>query len=109
MLILLNWTRKRINPSSKESLYQIIYLVFTTAEIQAELAHQFQQANTGQVRTIHQEKWLAHYNELIKYKKLNTSAAFMCGGKLGRWVKTQQRHYKSFKEGKYYYYDSRNN
>ena len=79
-------------------------LVFTTAEIQVELAHQFQQANTGQVRTIHQEKWLAHYNELIKYKKLNRSAAFMCGGKLGRWVKTQRHHYKSSKEGKYYYY-----
>ena len=83
-------------------------LVFTDV-IQAELTHQFQQANTQQVRTIHQEKWLAKYNELIEYEKLNRSAAFMCGGKLGRWVKTQQRHYKSFKEGKYYYYDSRNN
>ena len=41
-------------------------LVFTDV-IQAELTHQFQQANTQQVRTIHQEKWLANkYNELIE-------------------------------------------
>ena len=50
-------------------------LVFTDV-IQAELTHQFQQANTQQVRTIHQEKWLAKYNELIEYEKLNRSAAF---------------------------------
>ena len=73
-------------------------LVFTDV-IQAELTHQFQQANTQQVRTIHQEKWLAKYNELIEYEKLNRSAAFMCGGKLGTWVKTQRAQYESFKEG----------
>ena len=74
-------------------------LVFTDV-IQAELTHQFQQANTQQVRTIHQEKWLAKYNELIEYEKLNRSAAFMCGGKLGTWVKTQRAQYRVFKEGK---------
>ena len=74
-------------------------LVFTDV-IQAELTHQFQQANTQQVRTIHQEKWLAKYNELIEYEKLNRSAAFMCGGKLGTWVKTQRAQYRLFQEGK---------
>ena len=56
-------------------------LVFTDV-IQAELTRQFKQANTRKVQTIHQEKWLAQYHELIKYKKLNTSDAVMPGGKL---------------------------
>jgi hypothetical protein len=72
-------------------------LVFT-AEIQVELAHQFQQANTGQVRTILQEKWLAHYNELIEYEKHNRSTAFMCGGKLGAWVNNQRAQYRFSKK-----------
>ena len=56
-------------------------LVFTDV-IQAELTRQFKQANTRKVQTIHQEKWLAQYHELIEYKKLNTSDAVMPGGKL---------------------------
>ena len=58
-------------------------LVFTDV-IQAELTHQFKQANTRKVQTIHQEKWLARhqYHELIEYKKINTSNAVMPGGKL---------------------------
>ena len=77
-------------------------LVFADV-IQAELTHQFQLTNTQKVQTIHQEKWLAKYNELIEYEKHNRSAAFMCGGKLGAWVKTQRTHYnyRVSKEGKH--------
>ena len=74
-------------------------LVFTD-EVQAKLTRQFQQPNSVQVRTIHQEKWLAKYNELIEYKKHNESAAFMCGEKLGNWVHTQRTQYRFLQENK---------
>ena len=53
-----------------EEKYKPDSLVFT-AEIQDELTHQFQQANSVGVRTIRQEKWLVNYNELIEYNELN--------------------------------------
>ena len=75
-----------------EEKYKPDSLVFT-AEIQDELTHQFQQPNTRGVRTILQERWLVKYNELIEFDKHITIAAFMCGGELGAWVKTQREQY----------------
>ena len=74
-------------------------LVFTP-EIQDELTHQFQQANTAGVRTIHQEKWLVNYNELLKDQKYYRSIAFMCDGKLGTWVANQRTQYRFLQENK---------
>ena len=51
------------------------------------------------MQTIHQEKWLAQYHELIDYEKLNTSDPDM-PGKLKNWVITQRSHYRLFQEGK---------
>ena len=74
-------------------------LVFTP-EIQDELTRQFEQPNTGQVKTIHQEKWLVNYNELLKDQKYYRSIVFMCDGKLGGWVKTQRENYRFLQEEK---------
>ena len=74
-------------------------LVFTP-EIQDELTHRFQQANTAGVRTIHQEKWLVKYNELLKDQKYYRSIAFMCDGKLGTWVANQRTQYRFLQENK---------
>ena len=82
-----------MNPSSKKYQFKIVWYLLIDV-IEAELTRQFQLTNTTRVRTIQQEKWLAHYNELIEYEKLNRSAAFMCGGKLGRWVNKQRTHYR---------------
>ena len=65
------------------------------------LTRQFQLPNTRKVPTLLQEKWLVTYNELIEYNKHNQSAAFMCGGKLGNWVKWRRQQYTFFKEEKY--------
>ena len=81
---------EELNKKKYQSFIQEKYipdsLVFTD-DIEKELTRQCQQPDTGTVRTIHQEKWLAKYNELIEYEKHNRRAAFMCGGKLGTWVK----------------------
>ena len=71
-----------------------------TPEIQDELTHQCQQAKNPQVRTIHEEKWLAMYNELLKDQKYYRSIAFMCDGKLKNWVKTQRAQYRFLQEEK---------
>ena len=72
-------------------------LVFTD-EIEKELTLQFQQPNTGPVRTNHQEKWLAKYNELFKYEKYYRSVDYKCHGKLGTWVHTQRTQYSFLQE-----------
>ena len=90
---------KKMYQSFLQEKYIPDSLVFTP-EIQDELTRQFQQPNTGPVRTIHQEKWLVNYNELLKDQKYYRSIAFMCDGKLGEWVKTQRKNYRFLQEEK---------